>query len=89
MFYVIFHLETGVESDSELELFRGFSGSLDLDFDFSFPFLSSDLDGDLDKLELELFLPLESDLDVDLLLLLDVLDFCDNMELDLTVLLEI
>ena len=87
MFYVIFHLETGLESDSELELFRGFSGSLD--FDFSFTILSSDLDGDLDKLELELFLPLETDLDVDLLLLLDVLDFCDNMELDLTVLLEI
>ena len=51
------------------------------------------LDGDLSGFELELdvflCLSLETDLDVDLLLLLDILVFCDNIELDLTVLLEI
>ena len=72
---LLFYLETGLESGSELELVRGFSGSFSLDFDFSFTISLSDLGGDLSKLELEDFLLLETDLDVDLLLLLDVLDF--------------
>ena len=86
---LIFYLETGFESDSELELLRGVSGFLSSDFDFSFTVSFSDLDGDLSKLELDDRLSLETDLEVDLLLILDELDFCDNIELDLTVLLEI
>lgn len=69
MNYSSFYLETGLESESELELFGGCSGSFSLDFDFSFTTLSSNLAGDLSELELEVFL------DLDLLLLLDVLDF--------------